>query len=449
MNDIKGMKDLTVGDEGKLVVQFTIPMIIDNVLQQSYQIVNSIIVGRFIGDSALAAVGASFPIIFLLISLVVGIANGSTIIVAQLYGAKNFEKINKAIDTLNIFMFFASLILSFIGIYFAHDIFVLLNLPKEVIPSATLYLQVYLWGLIGLFGFHSASAILRGMGDSKTPLYIQLASIVLNIILDLILIIGFKMGVEGAAIATIVAQGGTFLFTVIYLNKTNSKVRFKLFNLQWDKQMFKQSVRIGLPSGLQQSFVALGMMALIWIVDQYGTNVVAAYSVASRIDMFASIPAMTFSYGLSTFVGQNIGAGKWERTRKGFHKTLWITTVMSVALALIIGLFSHAIMTAFTRNIVVINVGSQYLQIVASFYVLFSLMFVIQGILRGAGDTLVPMFITLFALWGVRIPAAYVLSHYFGIVGIWWSIPTGWVVGMLLAWVWYLKGNWKTKSIIN
>ncbi len=443
------MKDLTVGDEGKLVVQFTIPMIIGNVLQQSYQIVNSIIVGRFIGESALAAVGASFPIIFLLISLVVGIANGATIIVAQLYGAKNFEKINKAIDTLNIFMFFSAILISFVGIYFAHGIFVLLDLPSDVIPSATLYLQVYLWGLIGLFGFHSASAILRGLGDSKTPLYIQLASIIVNIILDLILIIYFKMGVEGAAIATIVAQGGTFVFTVFYLNKTNNHVRFKLFNLHWNKELFHQSVRIGLPSGLQQSFVALGMMALIWIVDQFGTHVVAAYTVASRIDMFASIPAMTFSYGLSTFVGQNIGAGKWERARTGFHKTLWITSVMSVVMALIIGLFSHSIMTAFSNQTDVIDYGSQYLQIVASFYVLFSLMFVIQGILRGAGDTLVPMFITLFALWGVRIPVSYVLSKHFGVTGIWWGIPTGWIIGMFFAWAWYLKGNWKTKTIIS
>ena len=443
------MRDLTVGNEGKQVLLFTIPMIIGTVFQQSYHIINSIIVGQFIGDSALAAIGASFPIIFLLISLVVGISNGATIIIAQYFGAKEYEAINKAIDTLNIFTFVSSIIIAIVGIIFSREIFGVMNLPPSVLPHAEQYLKIYLAGLPGLFGFYAASAVLRGFGDSKTPLYFQLIAAVVNIILDLFFIIVCKWGLSSVAVATIVAQGGTFLYAIFYLKHRNSMIRYRLFNVRWHKDLFLQFVKIGLPSGLQQSFVALGMMALIWLVDEFGTQTLAAYSVASRIDMFATIPAMTFSYGLSTFVGQNIGANKYDRARNGFRSTLIITSIMSLIFSVIIVIFSKQFMSAFSSDIVVIETGSEYLRIVSSFYIPFSILFVTNGILRGAGDTLMPMFNTIFALWIVRIPASYFLSLHYGAKGIWWGIPLGWVTGMILAWVWYMTGNWKKRKLVS
>lgn len=443
------MKDLTTGNEGRRVISFTIPMIVGNILQQSYQVVNSIIVGQYLGKEAIGAIGASFPIIFLLISLVVGISNGSTIIIAQYYGARDYEKIKKAVDTMNIFMFGSSIIISVMGIYFASDIFSLVQLPENVSVQATAYLQIYLAGLVGLFGFHASSAVLRGLGDSKTPLYFQAGSIIANALLDVLFIGVWGWGIESVAVATIISQAGTFAATTLYLNKTHELIKLKVRSIQWDGEVFVQSIRIGLPSGLQQSIVAMGMMAVLWMVNDFGTDVLAAYSIAGRIDMFATIPAMTFSYGLSTFVGQNIGAGRWDRASRGFRATLIVSIIMSVLLSAIIIIFSHEIMSAFTLDQDVIRMGQDYLMIVSAFYPVFAAFFITNGILRGAGDTIVPMFVTLFILWGIRIPASYIMSLHWGERGIWLGIPASWTAGMVITFLWYKTGRWKRKTIVK
>ncbi|MBN2519496.1 MAG: MATE family efflux transporter, partial [Bacteroidales bacterium] len=242
------MKDLTVGKEGKQILTFALPMLAGNLFQQLYNIVDSIIVGRILGKEALAAVGASYPIIFTLISLVIGVAMGGTIIISQYFGAKDYIKVKKTIDTLYIFLFFASLFVSIIGIPLTDEIFRLLKLPEEIMPQANVYLKIYLSGMIAFFGFNATSAILRGLGDSKTPLYFLIISTLFNIILDLLFIIVFEWGIAGAAIATIISQGGAFITAIIYLNKTHKIIQFSFKNLVFDNSIFKDSLRIGLPS---------------------------------------------------------------------------------------------------------------------------------------------------------------------------------------------------------
>ncbi len=443
------MKDLSVGKESKLILQFATPMLLGNVFQQLYNIVDSIIIGRFIGKEALAAVGASFPILFAVISLVIGFATGATIIVAQYFGAKQMEKVKRTIDTFYIVMFFASIVFSALGIYFSDDIFRLIQLPEDVLPYASLYLKIYLSGLVFFFGFNGTSAILRGLGDSKTPLYFLIISTFANIFFDILFVVVFKWGIAGVAIGTIMAQGGAFITAIIYLNKYHKVVKFSLKNMVFDRDIFKKSVRIGLPSGLQQSFVALGLMALIWIVNLFGTDTIAAYSVAMRIDSLAMMAAMNFASALATFVGQNLGANKPERVRSGLIATLKMTTIISITISIIAILFSKQLMGIFTTDENVIAIGARYLIIVSSFYVMFSTLFVISSVMRGAGDTLVPMFITLLALWVVRIPAAYFLSRHFGVDGIWWSTPMGWFVGMTFSFIYYKTGRWKRKAIVK
>ncbi len=443
------MKDLSVGKESRLILQFATPMLLGNVFQQLYNIVDTIIIGRFIGKEALAAVGASFPILFAVISLVIGFATGATIIVAQYFGAKQMEKVKRTIDTFYIVMFFASIVFSALGIYFSDDIFRLIQLPEDVLPYASLYLKIYLSGLVFFFGFNGTSAILRGLGDSKTPLYFLIISTFANIFFDLLFVVVFKWGIAGVAIGTIMAQGGAFITAIIYLNKYHKVVKFSLKNMVFDRDIFKKSVRIGLPSGLQQSFVALGLMALIWIVNLFGTDTIAAYSVAMRIDSIAMMAAMNFASALATFVGQNLGANKPERVRSGLIATLKMTTIISITISIIAILFSKQLMGIFTTDENVIAIGARYLIIVSSFYVLFSTLFVISSVMRGAGDTLVPMFITLLALWVVRIPAAYFLSRHFGVDGIWWSTPMGWFVGMTFSFIYYKTGRWKRKAVVK
>lgn len=443
------MKDLTVGNSGRLIFNFAIPMLIGNVFQQLYNLADSIIVGKFIGKEALGAVGASFPLIFMLISFVIGVTMGTTVIIAQYFGAKDLKMVKKSMDTLYIFLFVASIVVTIIGILLSKSIFRLINLPPDILPLAVRYFNVYLLGSIFFFGFNGTSAILRGLGDSKTPLYFLIISTVTNIILAILFVAVFRWGVMGAALATVVSQAGAFITAILYLNRTHEVVRLTFRKLEFDRKIFRKSLQIGLPSGFQQTFVALGMLAIMRIVNDFGTNVIAAYSVAGRIDSLAGMPAMNFAVALSTFVGQNLGARKIDRVKAGFRATLYMSSALALFTSIFVILFPGMLMHLFSTDAEVIAIGSHYLRIVGSFYIFFSTMFVVGGVMRGAGDTLIPMFLTLFSLWIIRIPLAWILSRHLGYIGIWWSIPIAWLVGVILSYLYYLKGNWKKKVIVK
>jgi putative MATE family efflux protein len=443
------MRDLSVGKESRLIFQFATPMLLGNMFQQLYNVIDSIIVGNYIGKEALAAVGASFPIIFALISFIIGIAIGSTVIISQYFGAKDFEKVKRAIDTLYIFIFFASLLVSALGIVFSSDIFRLIGLPDDVIPQADSYLDIYLSGLVLFFGFSATSAILRGLGDSRTPLYFMIIATLMNIGFDFLFVVGFGWGIEGAAAATVVAQGGAFVTAILYLNRTHEIINLSWRKMVFDRQLFRANIRIGIPIGLQQSFVALSMMVMYWLVNPFGTNSVAAYSVVFRIDSFAAMPAMNFAAALSTFVGQNLGAGKPGRVRTGLISTVIMTSAFALAITAVALLFAGPLMRLFTSDPEVIRTGTEYLYIVSPFYVVFTAMFTIGGVMRGAGDTLIPMLITFIALWVIRIPLCYYLSLDMGVTGIWWGIPGAWFTGALLSYIYYLTGRWKTKMLVR
>ena len=445
------MKDLSHGAEGRLIFRFAIPMLLGQLFQQLYHVVDSIIVGRYIGKIALAAVGTSAPIIFLLVSFVVGITMGFTIVISQYFGAKKMDQVKKAIDTLYIFMFFTSILVSIAGILVAPSIFRMIDLSPEIVPGAALFLNIFLTGMIFLFMFNGTSAILRGLGDSKTPLYFLVGSVVLNIILDLIFVPVFHWDIAGVAVASVISVAAAFIFQIAYLNTYHPVVKFSFRDFSFDREIFRKSIRIGLPTGFQQTFVAAGMVGLYWIVNQFGVDANAAYSAAGRIDSFAAIPAMSFSIALSTFVGQNLGANRLDRVRIGLRSTVFMTSGFSVFTSLVMVIFGKYLMQMFTTDPVVISMGYEYLIIIGSSYILFSLMFVVNGVLRGAGDTLIPMFISLFSLWIVRLPVAYIMSKNpgIGVSGIWWSIPIGWLSGVILYWGYYRMGRWKDKVVVK
>ena len=426
-------------------------MLLGNVLQQMYNVVDSIIIGKVLGKEALAAVGANFPLIFALISFVVGIAIGATVIIAQYYGAKQMDMVKRTIDTLYIFMFFASIALTIIGISFSESIFRLIDLPEEVIPMAVSYFNIYAIGFVFFFGFQGTSAILRGLGDSKTPLYFLVVSTIINIGLDVLFVVIFRWGIEGVAAATVIAQAGAFLSIVWYLNKYHKFLDFSPLKMKFDRGIFKKSLQIGLPSGFQQTAVAIGFLALYRIVNTFGTPTVAAYSVATRIDSFATMPAMAFSAAISTFVGQNIGANKNERIGKGLKATLLMISVLALTISACTVIFAEPLMRLFTNkeDYEVVAIGVSYLQIVSPFYMVFSMMFIFNGALRGAGDTLFPMFITIMALWIIRLPLSYLLSLHFGAIGIWWGIPIAWAFGVLASSLYYKTGRWKKKAVVK
>lgn len=450
------MKDLTQGNEGRQIILFAIPMLIGNIFQQLYNIVDSIVVGKFVGSVALAAVGASFPILFTLSALVAGITIGGSVLISQYFGAKNYHKVKVTSDTLQIFLMISSVALSLIFFIFSRPLFKMLDIPDEVLPDAVKYFDiVIITTTLPSFMLFGISAIMRGVGNSLTPIYFTVGSIVMNTILDVVFVLGFGWGVEGAAWATGISSVAAWLALWYHLNKKEENIiRFNLNYKKWefDWENFRISLKIGLPSGIQQTLVGLGSMALLTIVSPFGVATLAAYTAAGRVDMFVSMPAMNLAAALSTFVGQNLGAGRFDRIRKGLWATLKYSTAICVALSMVVVFFGEDIMHLFAEANSphygeIIRIGKEYLLIVTSFYIVFTTMFVVNGVTRGAGATFVPMLITTLSLWIIRIPLAWILSDLFGERGIWWSIPAGWLIGCIGAILYYNSGLWKKHRV--
>lgn len=448
------MKNLTEGKESRLIFNFALPMIIGGVIQQFYNVVDSIIVGNFIGSGeestrALSAVGASFPVFYALISLIIGLASGAAVVISQYFGAKDTERVKTGVDTMFIILFASSAIISALGIYFTEDIFEIMQLPPDIMPQASLYLKILLGGLVMAFGYNGIASVLRSLGDSKTPLYFLIISTIVNIGLDLLFVIVFKWGVAGVASATVIAQAVSFIVGLIYINTKHSFLHINLLKLKFDFDLFKKSIKIGLPTGLQQVFVSLGLFAIFGIVNQYGADVIAAYSVAGRIDAFAIIPAINFSQALASFTGQNIGAGKVKRIFQGLKSTMIMSGLFAILITGMVILLSRTLMGLFTDEPEVIRIGSEYLEIVGSFYILFTVMFAFTGVFRGAGDTMVTMLITLMSLWLVRVPLSYYFADLYDERGIWISVPVAWAMGLLFSGIYFAVGRWKKKAVVK
>jgi len=450
------MKDLTQGKVGSSILNFSIPMLVGSVFYQLYNIINSIIVGKYIGSVALAAVGASFPIMFIMSAMIGGLGMGGSILISQYFGSKNYKEIKITSDTLHVAVLVGSLIFSIIPFIFSEQIFRVLSIPEEVLPSAVKYFDiVILTSTIPMFTTQAISATMRGIGNSKTPMYFMGGSLILNILLDLLFVLAFKWGIEAVAWSTGISTTFAWITLWYYMNKRENKmIHFSLNYRKWmfNWQNFYKSLKIGLPTGIQQTFVGLGAMALLSIVSPYGTAALAAYSAAGRVDMFVSMPSMNLAAALASFVGQNLGAGRMDRIQKGFRSTLLYSAIFCLTLSMVVVFFGNDIMGLFVARgsehaIEIIDIGNSYLVIVTSFYIVFTSMFVINGVARGAGATFIPMLITILSLWIVRVPLAYILSDISGITGIWWSIPIGWIVGFTGSLVYYKSGKWKRHRI--
>ena len=436
------MNDMTQGSEWKRILLFALPMLIGSVFQQLYNTVDGIIVGRFVGMEAQAAVGAAFPVMFMLISLVAGITMGATVLISQFYGAKKMKEVKQAIDTTYIFLSGSTLVLTAIGLASTPFLLRLLQVPAEVFADANNYLRIMFFGLIAMFGYNSVSAILRGLGDSRTPMYFLIGSTLANIFLDLLLIIQFDMGVEGAAWATVIAQGLSFVFSIVYLNRTHRVFSFEVRTMRFNPVIFKKIVQIGLPTGIQQMLFSLGTMTIQSFVNGFGAIAMAGYFGASRIEAFAAMPIMSLGAAVSTFVGQNLGAGKENRIKKGISSAIVMAVITSLITTSVLFFFRDKLMAVFTTEPQVVEVGASSLFVVAPFFIFIGVSFMLTGLLRGAGDTFVPMIISLVTLWLIRVPVAWILSPRIGVIGLWWGTPIGWATGFFLTIGYYQTGRW-------
>ncbi|EGT3746080.1 MATE family efflux transporter [Clostridioides difficile] len=443
------MKDLTTGHEGKSIFFFAMPMLIGSLFQQLYNTADSIIVGRFIGKEAMAAVSGANPIMFLLVAALMGVSLGFSILVSQFYGSGDLKKVKATIDTTYILLFIGSILISILGIVFGGPMLKLMNTPESVFAQSKLYLTIIFSGILFSAGYNSVSAILRGLGDSVTPLYFLIIATILNTVLDLTFIVVLRMGVEGVALATIMAQAVSFIISIIYLNKKHEVLKFKIKGIVYDNKIFKDGLRLGLPSGVQQMLFSIGNMALQFLVNSYGTSAMAAFGAGLRIENFISLPIMNLGSAVSTFVAQNIGAGENERVKKGIRESIKMTLVLAVTVIALILLFRENLIALFNTDKDVIKIGSSYLFIIGPFFLFIGTSFVLSSAMKGAGDSMFALISSIVSLWLGRLPASYMLSKFFGTDGIWMGIPFGWTLGLIVTIIYYKKGHWKTKAIVN
>lgn len=448
MDKRKGNTDLTEGKVWKVIVRFALPLLVGNLLQQFYNITDSIIVGQFLGKEALAAVSASFFIYYFIISLVIGVGSGTTVVISQLFGAKQYQKVQLAFSSFFIFMLVGGIILSIAGIIFAEPVFRLTNTPEEVIPQAVAYFRIYIGGTFLFVTFNSIISILRGVGESVRPMLFILITTVLNIAFDLLFILVFKWGIEGAARATVVSQGIGMCIALAYVNNTHPLLSIKKQDMLFDWKLFKESLKIGLPTSVQQCAIALGLIALLGIVNSFGTNTLTAYGAAGKIDTIITQAILTLSGALAAFCGQNIGAGRLDRVKKGVQFTMYTNIALGLLTFAAVYLFGNEMMRIFTKDIDVVAIGKEYLLIIGGFFIVHGALNVYNGALRGAGDTLFPMITSLVCLWLIRIPLAYYLSSWLGRSGIWWAIGISITIGLIVTFVYYKMGFWKRRRRI-
>ncbi|MEG1380812.1 MAG: MATE family efflux transporter [Ruthenibacterium sp.] len=441
--------DMTTGNPTKLILLFALPLLAGNFLQQLYNMVDSLVVGRFVGTTALAAVGTAFPVVFLLASLFMGLGLGAMVMVSQFYGAGDAEKLRATIDTIYTALMVGAVPLSLLGILCSGPIISVLGVPADVLPEFRIYLIWMLGGLIGNLGYNVNSGILQGLGDSKTPLLFLAIACVINIVLDLLFVVSFGWGVSGVAAATIVAQTFSWIFGIFYINKKYPDLHIHPFCFRFDKALFAKIMKLGLPIGLQQALFGIGVMAMLRLVNASGSDFVAGYNVANKIDAIAFMPIQSFATAATTFVGQNIGANKPERVKKGAHSALLLSIIVSVTIAVMLLLTGRFWMSLFSSSPAVIESGLAYLVRILPFYWMLAIMFILNGIMRGAGDTTVPLLSSILSLWLARVPAAYVLAHFFGANNMHFCFAIGWVLGLAICVPYYLSGRWKNKSIVH
>ncbi len=443
------IQDMTKGNPSNILWRFTIPLFFSVVFQQLYSIADSVIAGRFAGTSALAAVGASYPITMIYMAIATGSNIGCSVIISQLFGQKEFTKMKTAINTSLLATLILSIILTIFGIITCNPFIRLLGTPLNIFYDSALYLRIYIFGLFFLFLYNICTGIFTALGDSKTPLLFLIISSIGNIILDLVFVICFHMGVSGVAWATFIAQGFSSIMAILVLLKRIHQIETKVSSKVFSFKMFKKICLIAIPSILQQSFVSVGNLFIQSLVNGFGSDVIAGYSAAIKLNTFTLTSIATIGNGLSSFSAQNIGARKNARVREGYRSG--IRMVIGISL---IFTFSYFVFRDFFINIFLANgqtnalkAGTDFLKIVTPFYLVVGVKLTSDAVVRGGG-AMKEFMIATFSDLILRVILSYILVIPFASTGIWLSWPLGWLVGAILSYSFYKKGVWmhSTKS---
>ncbi|MEG0692473.1 MAG: MATE family efflux transporter, partial [Oscillospiraceae bacterium] len=415
-----------------------------------YNMVDSVVVGNFIGDQALAAVGTGFPIIFMLSSLFMGVGVGATVMISQYYGADDLKKVSETVSTIYTAMIIGTIPLTLIGILLTKPLLRLIQVPDDgTLEMAIIYMIVIFIGMIGNLGFNINAGILQGLGDSKTSLLFLLIASIINTVLDIVFVLVFHWGVFGVAFATIIAQICSWIFGIYFINKHYDCIHIRVFKFTFDKDLFWKAMKLGIPSGIQQALFSVGIMVMQSLVNEYGSSFMAGFMGANKIDTFAFMPIQSFATAITTYTGQNIGAGKLDRVKLGTRAGMVLSVGCSLIICAVIYPISGFLMKMFSQNPVVIDAGVAYLHSVLPFFFLLGISFIYSSVLRGAGEMIIPMISSFVGLWLARIPVAYFIADLWGRDYIFLSYPVGWLFGVMIAGIYYYTGRWKSKSITS
>lgn len=438
------IKDLTAGKPGSVLWSFSIPMLISVMFQQIYNIADSMIAGKFVGEDALAAVGASYPITMIFMAIAMGSNVGCSVVISQFFGGRKYREMKTAVTTTFIASFTLSAVLTVLGLIFCHPMMELIQTPENIFQDAALYLKIYIGGLIFLFLYNICTGMFNALGDSKTPLYFLIGSSVGNIILDLVFVICFHMGVAGVAWATFLAQGISSILSIVTLQKRLREIKTEKKPNVFSWNMLGKIGYVAVPSILQQSFISVGNMFIQGLVNSFGSATIAGYSAAVKLNTFAITSVTTLSNGLSSFTAQNMGAGKVERVKLGFRSGLVMVEAVSVPFFAAYFFLNDYMLRLFMNegSEMAMGIGTEFLRIVAPFYFVVAVKLIIDGVLRGSGAMKFFMIDTFTDLI-LRVLIAFVLAEKLGSAGIWLSWPIGWALATGLAVLFYGKGVWK------
>ena len=447
--------DMTVGTPWKSIVAFTFPMLLGNIAQQLYSTVDSIVVGKYIGDNALASVGSVIPIVNMLLVLFIGISAGTNVMVAQHFGAKRREQLSYAIGNSITVTAIASLFLMAVASPFIRPVLEILNTPASIIDGCEEYLFISVMGVAGMAFYNILSSIMRGLGDSFSSLLYLLIATVLNIGLDIYFVAVIKMGVAGVALATVIAQVVSSALCLLKLARMRTHFDFGLRYLKPVGVHVKTLIKLGLPSGLTQAIFSSAMIVVQSLTNQFGEQFIAANVVTMRVDGFAMMPNFSFGTALTTYAGQNVGAGKYDRVKVGARQGCLLAVGCSSLITIVLLLFGRSLMGVFTDTPSLVSTSYYLMKILAVGYIAVAVTQSLSGIMRGAGDTMTPMWISLATTVLIRVPIAYGISYLTRTA----SLPHGrseciqislllsWVLGAVLTAIFYARGKWKNKAI--
>lgn len=457
ISELFSAKDMTIGTPWKRIIEFSIPMLIGNIAQQLYNTVDSIVVGKYVGDNALAAVGSASPILNLLIVLFVGISTGAGIMVAQYFGAKNREKLSKSIGACITLTAIASILIMIIGPLVTKPLLEFLNTPTTIINWCASYLNIYYIGIAGFAYYNILAGVLRGLGDSISSLLFLLIATVLNVFLDLWFVAGLNLGVSGVALATVIAQGISAVLCILKLAKMRETFDFNLKILKLDKELSIKLIKLGLPSGITQGIFSIAMIVVQSLTNSFGEMVIACNVIVMRVDGFAMMPNFTFGNAMTTYAGQNIGANKIDRVDKGTRDGLKIAVGVSTAITILILIFGRYLMMLFTDTMELVNLSMHMMKILAVGYIAMAVTQSLSGVMRGAGDTMTPMWISLITTVILRVPVAYGIAYLTRSA----AYPTGrpestfislvvsWTLGAIITIIFFKRGKWRSKGFAN